>query len=459
MPVIKLEKITAPKLDQTLRPIQLTDETLSARKAGLVAKMQEENYDTVIIYADLEHGGNFEYFTGFVPRFEEALLVVHQTGEDFLVLGNENLNKAAHARIKATAVHLPHFSLPNQPMAATMSVPEILAQTKLATAKTIGLIGWKYFTSQSEDNTGLFDLPYFLVASLKQAAPAAEFKNATGILIGEKGLRRTNNANEIAHYEFGAMLAGNGILQAMDQLAVGKSEMEIGAWLNDLGQTPSVVTIMATGERFEKANLYPTAKKIQLGDRISMTSGYKGGLQSRGGYAVNTAAELPEAEKDYLDRVAMPYFNTVKTWLETITIGMTGEALYQTIETVLPKATYGWHLNPGHLCADEEWLASPIYPTSKERIQSGMLFQFDIIPSVAGYAGASCEGGVVLADQALQATMKREYPDMWARMQARRNYLIEEIGIQLSEEVLPMSNATAYYRPFFLNKTAALTAK
>ena len=138
---------------------------------------------------------------------------------------------------------------------------------------------------------------------------------------------------------------------------------------------------------------------------------------------------------------------------------MPGADLYDKIEEVLPKEQYGWHLNPGHLCADEEWLASPIYPDSSEKIKSGMLFQFDIIPSVPGYSGASCEGGVVLADEHLRAVIQNEYPGMWARMQARRSYLIEEIGIQLSEEVLPMSNAAAYYRPFFLNKESALSAK
>jgi hypothetical protein len=457
--VIKLEKISPPKLDKNVQPVQLTDTTMATRKAELLTKMQKENYDVVVIYADLEHGGNFEYFTGFVPRFEEALLVIHQCGEAYLVLGNENLNKVPFARIKAKGIHMPHFSLPNQPMETTLTVPEILKQTKLEQADRIGLIGWKNFTSQHEDNALIYDLPFFLIEGLKQAAPTAAFNNATYLLIGENGLRTTNNANEIAHYEFGAMNAGNCILSAMDQLEIGKSEMDIGAYLNDLGQRPSVVTIMATGARFEKANLYPTAKKIQLGDRISMTTGYKGGLQSRGGYAVHSSDELPEAEKDYLDRIAKPYFTAVKTWLETIAIDLEGAVLYDKIEEVLPKAQYGWHLNPGHLCADEEWLASPVYPASKEKLQSGMILQFDIIPSVPGYSGASCEGGVVLADEELRAAIQREYPEMWARMQERRKYLIEEIGIVLSEEVLPMSNAAAYYRPFFLNKESALTAK
>lgn len=174
--MVKLEKVTAPILDGNVLPVQLTDETMAARKGNLLKKMQEANYDAVVIYADLEHGGNFEYFTGFVPRFEEALLVIHQNGKAYLVLGNENLNKVSFARIEAEAVHMPHFSLPNQPMETTLSVSEILKQTKLEKAENIGLIGWKNFTSLQEDNTILYDLPYFLVDGLKHVAPEASLK-------------------------------------------------------------------------------------------------------------------------------------------------------------------------------------------------------------------------------------------------------------------------------------------
>jgi hypothetical protein len=73
---------------------------------------------------------------------------------------------------------------------------------------------------------------------------------------------------------------------------------------------------------------------------------------------------------------------------------MLGKEMYAVIDNVFPKSKYHWSLNPGHLCGDEEWLGSPIYPESEEKLQSGMLFQVDIIPSVTGYAGASCEGGV-----------------------------------------------------------------
>ena len=454
--MIKLKEVEAPMLEEGLIPVMLSDETMQNRKARLLEKMQRDGFDAVVVYADLEHGSNFEYLCGFLPRFEEALLVLHADGKAFMVLGNENLNKAEKARIEAVPIHMPHFSLPNQPMQTEKSVAQILASCELEKAEKIGLIGWKNFTSQVEDNHLLFDLPYFLVEALKTLCQKAQFTNAAYLLIGENGVRTTNNANEFAHYEYGAALAGNCILKTMDRLEVGKTEMEMAETLAVDGQRHSVVTIMATGARFEKANLYPGNKQIQCGDKISITTGFKGGLQSRAGYAVECAEQLPEKEQEYLTAVAIPYFQAVKTWLETIKIGMYGNDLYEAIEAVLPKKAYGWTLNPGHLCADEEWMSSPIYPQSKEALQSGMLFQIDIIPSVNGYGGVSCESGILLADEALQKEIAREYPAVWERIVKRRAYMQEVLGIRIHEDVLPTSMATAYLRPYLLKKEMAL---
>ena len=436
----------------------LSDETMQNRKARLLENMQKDGFDAVVVYADLEHGSNFEYLCGFLPRFEEALLILHANGKAFMVLGNENLNKAGKARIEAVPIHMPHFSLPNQPMQTEKSVAQILASCELEDAEKIGLIGWKNFTSHVEDNHLLFDLPYFLVEALKTVCGKAQFTNAAYLLIGENGVRTTNNANEFAHYEYGAALAGNCILKTMDRLKVGKTEMEMAETLAADGQRHSVVTIMATGARFEKANLYPGNKQIQCGDKISITTGFKGGLQSRAGYAVECAEQLPEKEQDYLKAVAIPYFQAVKTWLETIKIGINGNDLYEAVETVLPKEDYGWTLNPGHLCADEEWMSSPIYPQSEETLQSGMLFQIDIIPSVNGYGGVSCESGILLADEQLRKAIAKEYPAVWERIVKRRAYMQEVLGIRIQEDVLPTSMATAYLRPYLLKKEMALAS-
>lgn len=456
--MIKLKEIEAPKPEEGLIPVMLSDETMQNRKARLLENMQKDGFDAVVVYADLEHGSNFEYLCGFLPRFEEALLILHANGKAFMVLGNENLNKAGKARIEAVPIHMPHFSLPNQPMQTEKSVAQILASCELEDAGKIGLIGWKNFTSHVEDNHLLFDLPYFLVEALKTVCGKAQFANAAYLLIGENGVRTTNNANEFAHYEYGAALAGNCILKTMDRLKVGKTEMEMAETLAADGQRHSVVTIMATGARFEKANLYPGNKQIQCGDKISITTGFKGGLQSRAGYAVECAEQLPEKEQDYLKAVAIPYFQAVKTWLETIEIGINGNDLYEAVETVLPKEDYGWTLNPGHLCADEEWMSSPIYPQSEETLQSGMLFQIDIIPSVNGYGGVSCESGILLADEQLRKAIAKEYPAVWERIVKRRAYMQEVLGIRIQEDVLPTSMATAYLRPYLLKKEMALAS-
>lgn len=456
--MIKLKEVEAPKPEEGLIPVMLSDETMQNRKARLLEDMQKDGFDAVVVYADLEHGSNFEYLCGFLPRFEEALLILHANGKAFMVLGNENLNKAGKARIEAVPIHMPHFSLPNQPMQTEKSVAQILASCELEDAEKIGLIGWKNFTSHVEDNHLLFDLPYFLVEALKTVCGKAQFTNAAYLLIGENGVRTTNNANEFAHYEYGAALAGNCILKTMDRLKVGKTEMEMAETLAADGQRHSVVTIMATGARFEKANLYPGNKQIQCGDKISITTGFKGGLQSRAGYAVECAEQLPEKEQDYLKAVAIPYFQAVKTWLETIKIGINGNDLYEAVETVLPKEEYGWTLNPGHLCADEEWMSSPIYPQSEETLQSGMLFQIDIIPSVNGYGGVSCESGILLADEQLRKAIAKEYPAVWERIVKRRAYMQEVLGIRIQEDVLPTSMATAYLRPYLLKKEMALAS-
>ena len=456
--MIKLKEVEAPKPEEGLIPVMLSDETMQNRKARLLESMQKDGFDAVVVYADLEHGSNFEYLCGFLPRFEEALLILHANGKAFMVLGNENLNKAGKARIEAVPIHMPHFSLPNQPMQTEKSVAQILASCELEDAEKIGLIGWKNFTSHVEDNHLLFDLPYFLVEALKTVCGKAQFTNAAYLLIGENGVRTTNNANEFAHYEYGAALAGNCILKTMDRLKVGKTEMEMAETLAADGQRHSVVTIMATGARFEKANLYPGNKQIQCGDKISITTGFKGGLQSRAGYAVECAEQLPEKEQDYLKAVAIPYFQAVKTWLETIKIGINGNDLYEAVETVLPKEEYGWTLNPGHLRADEEWMSSPIYPQSEETLQSGMLFQIDIIPSVNGYGGVSCESGILLADEQLRKAIAKEYPAVWERIVKRRAYMQEVLGIRIQEDVLPTSMATAYLRPYLLKKEMALAS-
>ncbi|WP_461199119.1 hypothetical protein [Enterococcus sp. N249-2] len=88
-------------------------------------------------------------------------------------------------------------------------------------------------------------------------------------------------------------------------------------------------------------------------------------------------------------------------------------------------------------------------------LTSGMLLQIDIIPSVAGYAGTSCENCITLADENLRHALAESYPNFWQQIIKRQAYIRAVLNIDLPDEVLPLSSGVAYYTPFFLAKDVA----
>lgn len=450
-----LEPIPLPPTFPDVASHVMADETLHRRLAAIVQRMKQHQITQLIVYADKEHGSNFEYLAGFIPRFEEALLVVNQQGELAYIMGNENLKLVPFARNPGRCLHAPLFSLPNQPMSGETSLSLLLSQAGIVAGARTGLVGWKLFSPAQQT---LFDLPQFICAAAADAAGGvSHLVNATGLFISpDEGARCINSADEVAFYEAGANRASTAMLAALNSVTPGVSEKHIGARLNADGQPNSVMTIAATGDRFAKAQLYPSDKTIKVGDKLSLTVGYKGGLSSRTAYAVSQASELPCHVSDWLPRLAIPYYHAVVSWLEQLRIGITGGELYALIEAVFPKAQYGWHLNPGHLVADEEWLCSPIWPDSAITLKSGMLLQIDIIPSVAGYGGCSIEDTVGLADAALRAQLAAEFPAVWQRMTERKAWLSDVLRLKLADEVILLSNTVGYLRPFLLDPQRAL---
>ena len=450
-----LEVIASPPVFPGVASPVLSDETLHRRLAAIIQRMQEQKIAQLIIYADKEHGSNFEYLAGFIPRFEEALLVVNQQGALTYIMGNENLKLVPFARNPGRCLHAPLFSLPNQPMRGEQPLDQLLNEAGIVAGERTGLVGWKLFTGRQQ---GMCDLPQFVYAAAAQATGSdALLVNATGLFISpDNGARCVNCADEVAFYEAGANLASTAMLAALDSVEPGNTEKALGAQLNAEGQPNTVMTIAATGDRFAHARLYPSDKQLVTGDKLSLTTGYKGGLTSRSAYVVSGSSELQCNVSDWLTRLSIPYYHAVVSWLEHLHIGMTGGELYSLIESVLPKAEYGWHLNSGHLVADEEWLSSPVYPDSAVTLKSGMLLQIDIIPSVPGYGGCSIEDTVGLADAALRDELARAYPDVWQRMTQRKTYLAEVLRSRLPEEVMLLSNTVGYLRPFLLDKRRAL---
>lgn len=451
-----LKPVPEPATFSQLPTPVIPGNVMHQRLEKVLVAMVRDSLDYLVVYADKEHGANFEYLAGFIPRFEEALLVVNAKGSLTYIMGNENLKLVPFARNSGACLHAPVFSLPNQPMDNDKPLAELLAECGLTGQSRTGVVGWKLFTGRG--GAQLFDVPAFILDAVSVASGGRQnVSNVTGLFISPAyGVRCRNSASEVAFYEYGANLASTNVLNALNAIEIGKTEKEIGHLLASSGQPNNVIMIAATGDRFAHASLYPGDKTIHRGDKFSLTVGFKGGLTSRAAYVVATAEELPENVVDYLSRVATPYYHAVVTWLETLRTGITGGELYQAVERVLPKKTAGWHLNPGHLVADEEWLCSPVWENSTIRLESGMLFQIDIIPAVKGYGGSSIEDTVGLADAALRQALAERYPQVWQRMQARKRYVTEVLKIRLAEEVLLLSNTVGYMRPFLLDKTRAL---
>jgi hypothetical protein len=118
---------------------------------------------------------------------------------------------------------------------------------------------------------------------------------------------------------------------------------------------------------------------------------------------------------------------------------------------------FGIGLNPGHLIHLDEWLHSPIYAGSTQELRAGMALQVDVIPAThSPYFSSNIEDGIALADEPMRRDFAARYPEAWARIEARRAFMRNSLGITLKSEVLPFSNLSAHLTPYLLSPNLAL---
>jgi len=87
-----------------------------------------------------------------------------------------------------------------------------------------------------------------------------------------------------------------------------------------------------------------------------------------------------------------------------------------------------------------------------------MALQCDISPATGTpYFTTNIEDGLALADASLRAELAARYPDAWARIQARRRFTGDALGIDLHPDVLPFSNLAGHLAPFLLRLDRAMT--
>ncbi len=461
---LELPQFGLPTVQPTI-PADLYRERLKR----LVERARAEGDDVFVVSGDREHFPNLAYLTGYDPRFEEALLVIdlQHFGDQkpLLLVGNEGIGYANVSPIKDDLqfVMFQSMSLLGQPRDASQSLAQILQSGGVAQGKRVGVAGWKYFGSSDGVNAASWiEIPSYIVDTLRDlVGSSGSVRNAGHLFMdAATGLRATNEVEQLAAFEFAETFASQSVRNVLFGVKPGMTELEAGELMHLNGLPLSTHVFLASGQRAFLGMASPGLNRIAQGDPFTVCCAPWGGLTSRAGFVVANADQLPAGIEDYVEKLVTPYFQAIVAWYEHIGIGVTGGELYQIIHDHIGDPFYGVKLNPGHLIHLDEWVHSPIYKDSTEQLQSGMAIQVDVIPATGGpYYTSNIEDGIALADEALRAAFAELYPEAWGRIQARRQFMHDVLGITLKPEVLPFSNIPAYLPPYVLSAHRAMRAR
>jgi Xaa-Pro aminopeptidase len=454
MPAVRLIDAKLPDFGAPdIRP-ELPRGIYAARLAALTKARRNAGLDSLVIYADREHCANLAWLTDFDPRFEEALLILAPGAPPTLLAGPENLGRAQNAAIGVEARLYPPFGLLGQDRSRTPALEEVLRNAGITDGHRIGVLGWKYFGPHEAHKPDFwFETPAYIIDLLRKiAGPDGRVANANRLLMdASSGLRAVNEVEQLAQFEFGAVASSEALKRLIFNIKPGMSEIA-ATQLMQLGALPhSCHTMLSSGEGLVGLNS-PSGKTLQPGDPVTSAVGYWGGLSSRVGWLAEDEDGLPAAAADYVERLAAPYFACAAEWYETIGIGVTGGELDAVARKHLGAPFFNLILNPGHLIHIDEWMNTPVYPGSTERLVSGQAIQCDIIPAVgAPYYSANIEDGIALLDERGRDELREKFPAVWGRVEARRAFMAGVLGIRLKPEVMPFSNLAAAMPPFWLS--------
>lgn len=440
----------------------LTKDDYKCRTKKLFSMPQASDYDYIVIYGDREHFSNIQYFTGYDPRWEETLLLLHREKKPLLLVANEGIGYVKAAPAEMDIAMYQNFGLMGQPNdSRSKKLIDIFKDYGITLSNQIGLIGWKtYREDLFELNTLVTDVPHYIVETLAQVADINKIKNAVDLMADcEYGLKHRVSAKEIVIFEHQGTRVSRGIYNCIKNVKPGMTETEAGELLGLDGEPLNMHPNLNFGDEHVRVGLNSPKfdRRLKLGDAFGAGYGAPGCLVHKCGMYIRDEKDLPEEKKDYVDSFLKPYFACVVKWYEMMKIGAKCGDVYQMVEDELGFDKFGIGLNPGHLSHTDEWTNSPFYKDSLIKIHSGMMFQCDFTVNFQKpFMSAHVEDGLAIADEELQEQVKELSPTCWKRICARKKFMQEELNIELPQEVLPLSDLCGVCFPYMADTSVVL---
>lgn len=416
---------------------------------------KKSNCKWVVVYGDREHYANLHYLTEFDPRFEEALFVLGPNNQRYMIVGNEGLMYKSAIKPESEVILSQTFSLMGQDRSKSPKLSEVLRDIGIEKGDKVGLCGWKYLETFEQEDFESFFVPMYVVESIRKNVGEQEgIEDVSSILMHPtKGLRAYNEIEQMAVFEWAASRASAALLRIVEATKPGISELEVVSNMKYAGEPLTTYVMYATDKEEIVGLASPRSKIIEEGDGLFTALGYRGGLSARGGL-------IAKENEEFLEKWAKPYYRSIAAWYEYVSVGVVGGDVYDHMYETLQKGGLRPALNPGHLTSSDEWLHTSVRPGSKEKIASGMAIQCDIIPEpLSDGIELNCEDTVFIADEQLRKEFAEAYPEAWGRIEARQKFMREELGIDLSDDILPFSTTPGYYAPLILSPDYVLTVK
>lgn len=425
---------------------------------------QSAEYTSVVVYGDREHFSNLFYFTGYDPRFEEALLILKKGKKPTIIVGNEGMGYIQKVPYDINVILYQTFGLMGQPNESSASLKDILKREVGEEGAYIGLIGWKSYIKDLFDiGTCVSDVPSYIVKTLADVVGREAIENATDLLMdNEYGLRHHVSAKEIVQFELQATKVSRGTYNAIKNMKEGMTEIEVSALLGIDGDPVCTHPNVNFGDKNVSLGLnspdYYT--ELKYGEPAGVGYGLRGSLVHKSGMYIRDMEDLAEDKKHYIEEVAKPYFASVVSWYEMMQIGTSYGEIYDMIEKDLGFEKFNIVLNPGHLIHTDEWTNSPFTKGNKQKIHSGSVLQCDYsVCFKEPYLPCHIEDGLAIGNEALHNEIREISPSCYKRIMERKQFMRKVLNIDLPEEVLPLSDLPAVCFPYMADISIVLAVE